>query len=211
MCIEDEVGSCSVPSCPNEDNFRSNLILREMCRLSVCYGSESGTIQSSLDDMFGTFSDSTSSDCGATGNSNRELTGGDRFHHCEGQRRIKKKIFRRPQILEISPTSKTGNPEKEVTCGDEMEMYITIHGEKYKLVGALLNNQHHYRSLTPVHGKFLRYDGMLQNRKAVNYLRWLRPHEPFGKGYKAVVFWYVLCEHLSQEMPVGGELSAVYV
>ena len=82
-------------------------------------------------------------------------------------------MVQRPIILEIitSRDHSSTNYEREVTSGDQMELYITIQGERYKLVGAMLNNEHHYRSITPLQGSFLRYDGILQNRRHVKYMK----------------------------------------
>ncbi|EJK49533.1 hypothetical protein THAOC_31582, partial [Thalassiosira oceanica] len=209
-----EVDSCSVQACPNDDLFSSNAIVNHVYNLTVCYDPESGTIQSALDDLFNTHSESMRSGCDVIGNSNEDSA--VRFNKCKGHRRVRKKIVERPIILEIvtsrDHSSKATNDEREVTSGDQMELYITIQGERYKLVGALLNNEHHYRSITPLQGSFLRYDGILQNSKHVNYMKWLRPDECFGKGYrrkpyKAVVYWYVSCSHLSQETQLGGKTS----
>jgi len=214
MSVEDQVDSCSVQACPNDDLFSSNAIVNHVYNLTVCYDPESGTIQSALDDLFNTHSESMRSGCDVIGNSNEDSA--VRFNMCKGHRRVRKKMVERPLILEIvtsrDHSSTATYDEREVTSGDQMELYITIQGERYKLVGALLNNEHHYRSITPLQGKFLRYDGIRRNRNHGNYMKWLRPDECFGKGYgkkpyKAVVYWYVSCSHLSQETQLGGETS----
>ncbi|EJK60858.1 hypothetical protein THAOC_18729 [Thalassiosira oceanica] len=214
MSVEDQVDSCSVQACPNDDLFSSNAIVNHVYNLTVCYDPESGTIQSALDDLFNTHSESMRSGCDVIGNSNEDSA--VRFNMCKGHRRVRKKMVERPIILEIvtsrDHSSTATYDEREVTSGDQMELYITIQGERYKLVGALLNNEHHYRSITPLQGKFLRYDGIRRNRNHGNYMKWLRPDECFGKGYgkkpyKAVVYWYVSCSHLSQETQLGGETS----
>ncbi|EJK49890.1 hypothetical protein THAOC_31187 [Thalassiosira oceanica] len=214
MSVEDQVDSCSVQACPNDDLFSSNAIVNHVYNLTVCYDPESGTIQSALDDLFNTHSESMRSGCDVIGNSNEDSA--VRFNMCKGHRRVRKKMVERPIIFEIvasrDHSSTATYDEREVTSGDQMELYITIQGERYKLVGALLNNEHHYRSITPLQGKFLRYDGIRRNRNHGNYMKWLRPGECFGKGYgkkpyKAVVYWYVSCSHLSQETQLGGETS----
>ena len=105
-----------------------------------------------------------------------------------------------PTILEV--VTSEGNSGKRVTTGGEMEMFITIHGERFQLIGAMLKNRAHWRSVIPVHGSFLRYDGILKNYRQINYMKWLRPDESFGAdngGYSALVYWYMPCERLSPQ------------
>ena len=201
MQLETVFSGCSNGSCPNTSILDESSLTDSKYRLNVFYSSPSDTIQSLLDNMFNQFNENTSYLCQLS--DNKEGGGGSLgLHGCRGTRLSKPSISSRPIILEIATSE--GTSGKRVTCGNEMEMYITVLGVRYQLVGALLNDGHHWRSLNPVHGKFLRYDGILHG-SSENYMRWLRPSENFGKNYRAVSYWYMSRDHITPSLSVKGE------
>jgi len=173
------------------------------------YRSPRDTIQSLLDRSFESFSEDTSSPCWTASDILDETTlqGRSGMIDCRGMRKSKLRMSRRPLILEIRTSE--GRSGKQVTQGSQMEMFITVGDVRYKLVGALLRNNRdplHWRSLTPAHGSFLRYDGIKNNSRQINYMRWLREGDNFGKGYSALIYWYASCDHLVQD-PSPSEFS----
>ena len=68
-----------------------------------------------------------------------------------------------------------------------VEHSLTIHNQRYHVVGALLRNNSHYRSLALIGGKYLMYDGLF----SLNKTKWIRDDEIFGQGMYICKMWYV--------------------
>ena len=75
----------------------------------------------------------------------------------------------------------------------QLEHTLRINGTEYQLVGALLHNGSHYRSLFLLEGKFLQYDGMWKRMK------WLDIDHVYGNNFKAAKLWYHRIDNVSEE------------
>ena len=70
----------------------------------------------------------------------------------------------------------------------QFETRIVLHDVTYVLVGAILHDGSHFRSINIYKGNFLMYDG-IRNEGDLNYMRWIGRNESFGKNWKATSFW----------------------
>ena len=108
-------------------------------------------------------------------------------HPCSGRRRTKQIVTVAPIVLEVfRGVFQNG---QHVVKASQFETSIVLHDVRYRLVGAILHNGYHFRSVNIFKGKFLKYDGIRRGR-AINYMRWIGRDEPFGKNWRAKSFWY---------------------
>ena len=133
------------------------------------------TIQSLLDESHNNFTDHADVSCEEMG------------HPCCGRRRTKVTVTRAPVLLEVYIA--VFREGQTVLNPSQFETRIVLHDVTYVLVGAILHDGSHFRSINIYKGNFLMYDG-IRNEEDLNYMRWIGGNESFGKNWKAKSFWY---------------------
>ena len=180
MRVRKEYDQCSNQSCPNDDiyNIRPSWISSlddAHYRIELQLQSQGQTIQSSLNESHNSFTDHALVSCEEMG------------HPCSGRRRTKTTVSVAPILLKVYLG--VFQDGQHVVNASQFETHIVLHNVGYRLVGAILFDGSHFRSLNIYKGKFLRYDGR-KRKNAINYMKWIGLNESFGKNWRATSFWY---------------------
>ena len=116
---------------------------------------------------------------------------------------MERTIITRPPIL-LQIMRVVSDVARQIINPSQFELHLTINEVDYFLVGALLYNGSHYRSVTHKEGKFLVYDGIINSRKSRMW--WMSTVGNFGKGWTAKKLWYSrdFCDQPSSDHAISS-------
>ena len=108
------------------------------------------------------------------------------INSCNGTRKTREQITSMPALLQICVSC--ANENDRITNTGHFELTIDLHGKTYDLVGALLYNEKHWRSIARHQDRYLVYDGIKESRK--NFMWWIGHGRPLTGKWHATILWY---------------------
>ncbi|EJK68536.1 hypothetical protein THAOC_10272, partial [Thalassiosira oceanica] len=108
------------------------------------------------------------------------------IHKCSGKRKTRKHITSMPTLLQIR--LHFADETDRITNTGQFQIFITLQGAEYELVGALLNNGTHWRSLARHQDSYVVYDGIKKRRK--NFMWWISDGTSLTEKWHAAILWY---------------------
>ena len=105
-----------------------------------------------------------------------------------------------PFVLEIQLF--VADESDSITNTSGFEIFLKIQGETYELVGAMLNNGSHWRSIARHQNSYLVYDGIKNGRKG--FMWWIGENADFTNNMLATRVWY---KHISRKSDVPSSLQ----